>query len=93
MSKVTISHTTVATALIYLDELLNFVHDTPEDLQKCMDELESVLPSKPDCDMCDDIAFICAKCRGGEIEVEGMMVMCPTCSGWPKRCPDCGRES
>ena len=37
---VEISRETAATALMYLEELVNYVHDTPEDLELAMDELE-----------------------------------------------------
>ncbi len=111
MSDPRISRKTASTALVYLKELLLYVHDTPEDLEKCMSDLEKARDTnpcicgccdgsdcgqtkKPDCDLCQDRPFICQICdEVGEIEVKGMCVMCPACSGWPNRCPDCGAGS
>ena len=39
---VEISWTTADVALIYLGELVNYVHDVPEDMQAAMDELEEL---------------------------------------------------
>ena len=54
MSDPRISRKTASTALVYLNELLNYVHDTPEDLEECMVELEKARDTNPCiCGCCD----------------------------------------
>lgn len=67
---VMIPRETASVALVYLEELLNYVHDSPEDLERAMVALGQALesPAVPDrllipgCRVDPRGEFICGRC-------------------------------